>query len=83
MESILRAGRQMFPTWPSSVLINAPQLPFEQELCKEWNVPAGPASQRVRVRSNIPTLVVSGAVDAKTGAEWGNTLRARCRTPPT
>ena len=69
--SILRAGRQVFPAWPSSVLINAPQLPFQQELCKEWNVPAGPASQRVRVRSNIPTLVVSGAVDAKTGAEWG------------
>jgi pimeloyl-ACP methyl ester carboxylesterase len=69
--AILRAGRKMFPTWPSTILINAPQLAFEQELCKEWNVPAGPASQRVRVRSNIPTLVVSGAIDAKTGAEWG------------
>jgi pimeloyl-ACP methyl ester carboxylesterase len=56
---------------PSTVLINAPQLPFEHELCKEWNVPAGPESQRVRVHSDIPTLVVSGDIDSKTGAKWG------------
>jgi pimeloyl-ACP methyl ester carboxylesterase len=68
---ILRAGKQVFPTLPDSVLINAAQLPFEDELCQAWNVPPGPASQRVRVRSNIPTLVVSGAIDAKTGAQWG------------
>ncbi len=69
--AILRAGRRVFPTLPASVLINAPQLPFEDELCRIWNVPAGPASQRIRVRSSIPTLVVSGAIDAKTGAKWG------------
>ncbi|HEX3370839.1 MAG TPA: alpha/beta hydrolase, partial [Candidatus Cybelea sp.] len=68
---ILRAGKAAFPTLPDSVLINAPQLPFERELCQAWNVPPGPASQRVRVRSNIPTLVVSGAIDSKTGAQWG------------
>lgn len=69
--AILRAGRQAFPTLPDSVLINAPQLPFEHELCKAWNVPEGTASQRARVHSTIPTLVVSGAIDAKTGARWG------------
>jgi pimeloyl-ACP methyl ester carboxylesterase len=69
--AILRAGRREFPTLPDSVLINAPQLPFEHELCQVWNVPAGPPSQRIRVRSTIPTLVVSGAIDAKTGAKWG------------
>jgi len=53
------------------VLINAPQLPFEHELCRVWNVPVGPQSQRVTVRSTIPTLVVSGAIDSKTGAQWG------------
>ncbi|HEY2555073.1 MAG TPA: alpha/beta hydrolase [Candidatus Cybelea sp.] len=68
---ILRAGKQVFPTLPDSVLINAPQLPFERELCQAWNVPPGPASQRARVRSSIPTLVVSGAIDSKTGAQWG------------
>lgn len=77
--AILRAGRQVFPTLPDSVLINAPQLPFEHELCQVWNVPVGPPSQRIRVRSSIPTLVVSGAIDAKTGARWG---RYAARTLP-
>lgn len=69
--AILRAGRHAFPSWPAPVLINAPQMPFQRELCRVWNVPRGPASQRVRVRSRIPTLVVSGVIDAKTGWEWG------------
>jgi pimeloyl-ACP methyl ester carboxylesterase len=68
---ILAAGRRVFPTFPSSVLVNAVQLPFERELCNRWDVPKGPDSQRVRVRSAIPALVVSGTFDAKTGAEWG------------
>jgi len=67
---ILHAGRQEFPSFPASVLLNAPQLPFEQELCRVWNVPKGPASQRARVNSDIPALVISGTFDAKTGAEW-------------
>jgi pimeloyl-ACP methyl ester carboxylesterase len=69
--AILRAGRREFPTLPDSVLINAQQLPFEHELCQVWNVPVGAPSQRVRVRSTIPTLIVSGTIDAKTGARWG------------
>lgn len=68
---ILRAGKREFPAFPDSVLINAVQMPFEHELCKAWNVPAGPASQRVQVRSTIPTLVVSGTIDGKTGARYG------------
>jgi pimeloyl-ACP methyl ester carboxylesterase len=68
---ILAAGHRFFPQLPDSVLINAPQLPFEHELCQQWDVPEGPASQRVRVRSDIPALVVSGTFDVKTGAEWG------------
>jgi pimeloyl-ACP methyl ester carboxylesterase len=69
--AILRAGRRAFPLFPSSVLAQAPQLPFEHELCRAWSVPKGPASQRRRVLSHIPTLVVSGTFDSKTGAEWG------------
>jgi pimeloyl-ACP methyl ester carboxylesterase len=69
--AILRSGRKVFPTFPASVLVNAPQLPFLKELCREWKVPKAPASQRARVHSDIPTLVVSGAVDSKTGAKWG------------
>ncbi|MBV8491391.1 MAG: alpha/beta fold hydrolase, partial [Candidatus Eremiobacteraeota bacterium] len=46
-DAILRAGQRVFPAWPRSVLMNAPQLPYEHELCGKWNVPMGPASQRV------------------------------------
>ncbi|HEY1428402.1 MAG TPA: alpha/beta hydrolase, partial [Candidatus Tumulicola sp.] len=69
--AILHAGQVEFPTLPEPVLMNAPQLPFEHELCAEWDVPAGPNAQRIRVRSDVPTLVVSGAIDSKTGAKWG------------
>ena len=69
--AILLAGKREFPAFPDSVLTNAVQMPFEHELCKAWNVPVGPASQRVTVRSKIPTLVVSGTIDGKTGARWG------------
>ena len=68
---ILKAGREAFPDFPDSVLINAPQLPFEEELCQAWNVPKRPDSQRVRVASDVPALVVSGTFDSKTGAQWG------------
>lgn len=68
---ILRAGKQAFPRFPESVLRNAPQLPFEHELCRAWKVPKGVASQRERVVSDIPTLVISGTFDSKTGAAWG------------
>ncbi|HEY1682777.1 MAG TPA: alpha/beta hydrolase [Candidatus Tumulicola sp.] len=68
---ILLAGKAEFPDFPDSVLINAPQMPFQHEMCAAWNVPTGPSSQRVRVHSDIRTLVVSGAIDAKTGAKWG------------
>ena len=42
-----------------------------EELCRVWNLPEGPVSQRVRVNSDVPVLVVSGTFDAKTGAVWG------------
>lgn len=70
-EDIRRAGKRVFPTFPDSVLKQAPQLPFEHRICKVWDVPKGPAAQRKRVRSDVPALVVSGTFDSKTGAEWG------------
>jgi pimeloyl-ACP methyl ester carboxylesterase len=70
--AIFEAGRRAFPRFPASVLVNAPQLPFENQLCGVWKVPEAPASQRVRVRSDVPALVVSGSLDSKTGARWGS-----------
>ncbi|MET9728654.1 alpha/beta fold hydrolase, partial [Streptomyces zaomyceticus] len=68
---VLRAGRRAFPGFPDSVLAHAPQLPFEHDLCRVWNVPDRTAVQRIATHSKVPTLIVTGTFDAKTGASWG------------
>ena len=68
--AILTQGRLAFPTYPDSVLAQAPQLPFETEDCAIWNVPPAPSSVRQVTRSTIPTLVIAGSFDAKTSPQW-------------
>jgi pimeloyl-ACP methyl ester carboxylesterase len=67
---ILAKGLLAFPTYPDSVLSQAPQLPFETEDCAVWNVPTAPSSIRDATTSGIPTLVISGSFDAKTSPMW-------------
>ena len=67
---ILAQGRLAFPTYPDSVLSEAPQLPFETEDCAIWNVPSADPSIREVTTSSIPTLVISGSFDAKTSPQW-------------
>ncbi|MGW7467568.1 alpha/beta fold hydrolase [Streptomyces xantholiticus] len=68
---VIRAGRRAFPSFPRSVLANAPQLPFLHADCRAWDVPAAPRSIRNVTRSDIPTLVMSAGFDAQTGASNG------------
>ncbi|MER7753285.1 alpha/beta fold hydrolase [Kitasatospora sp. NPDC097643] len=68
---VLAAGRRAFPGWPDTVLAHAPQLPFEYDVCRVWNVPDRTAVQRIATVSDAPTLIISGTFDAKTGASWG------------
>ncbi|MBF9068994.1 alpha/beta fold hydrolase [Streptacidiphilus fuscans] len=67
----LTAGLRAFPTFPISVLAQAPQLAFLRQACRAWDVPAADPSIRAVTRSAIPTLAVSGSFDAQTGAVWG------------
>ncbi|MFJ9813446.1 alpha/beta fold hydrolase [Streptomyces sp. NPDC101158] len=67
---VLKAGRRNFPGWPDSVLAQPPQLPFEHDLCRAWNVPDRTAIQRVATFSKVPALVLAGSFDMKTGASW-------------
>ncbi|MEV6776114.1 alpha/beta fold hydrolase [Streptomyces syringium] len=67
---VLKAGRRAFPGWPDSVLAQAPQLPFQHEVCRVWNVPNRAISHRVATTSAVPTLLVAGTFDAKVGASW-------------
>ncbi|MFG3346107.1 alpha/beta fold hydrolase [Streptomyces sp. NPDC048018] len=76
---LLRAGRRNFPGWPDTVLAQAPQLPFEHQVCQVWKVPDRTAIQRVATFSTVPTLLLSGTYDAKTGASWA---RVAARTLP-
>ncbi|WP_424890103.1 alpha/beta fold hydrolase [Streptomyces sp. XH2] len=68
---LLRAGRRAFPGWPDTVLAQAPQLPFQHQVCRAWDVPDRTRSQRVATSSSVPALIVSGTFDTKTGASWG------------
>ncbi|MFD0514905.1 alpha/beta hydrolase [Streptomyces aureus] len=67
---VLKAGRRAFPGWPDTVLAQVPQLPFQYDVCRLWDVPDRAAVQRVATTSAVPTLLVSGTFDAKTGASW-------------
>ncbi|MEJ8644349.1 alpha/beta hydrolase [Streptomyces sp. MS1.HAVA.3] len=49
----------------------APLLTFLHPDCAVWNVPAAAPSIRDVTRSDIPTLALSGAFDAQTGADNG------------
>ncbi|MGW7189180.1 alpha/beta fold hydrolase, partial [Streptomyces sp. NPDC054838] len=68
---VLRAGQAAFPSFPRSVLAQAPQLAFLHADCAAWNVPAAPRSVRDVTHSDIPTLVMSAGFDAQTGARNG------------
>ncbi|MFG2715071.1 alpha/beta fold hydrolase [Streptomyces goshikiensis] len=65
---LLNAGRKAFPGWPDTVLAQAPQLPFQYAACRIWNVPDRTATQRTATKSAVPTLLISGTFDTKTGA---------------
>ncbi|MBB5120211.1 transporter [Streptomyces eurocidicus] len=67
----IRGGQDAFPSFPRSVLAQAPQLTFLRPDCEVWNVPAAPRSIREATRSDIPTLALSGGFDSQTGAAAG------------
>ncbi len=70
-QSVIEAGRRAFPTFPDSILKNAPNLPFMRENCRDWNVPAVSPLVRAVTRSSIPTLVISAQYDAQTAPSFG------------
>ncbi|MER6199762.1 alpha/beta fold hydrolase [Streptomyces sp. NPDC001586] len=67
---VLNAGRRAFPAWPDAVLAQAPQLAFQDKVCRVWNVPDRTAAMRVAPVSSVPTLFINGTGDMKTGASW-------------
>ncbi|MFF4445736.1 alpha/beta fold hydrolase [Streptomyces sp. NPDC001502] len=76
---VLNAGRRAFPDWPDPVLAQAPQLAFQDQVCRVWNVPDRTAAMRVAPVSTAATLFINGTGDMKTGASWA---RKTARTLP-
>jgi pimeloyl-ACP methyl ester carboxylesterase len=68
-DNVVNEGRRAFPSFPTSVLAQAPQFPFQAEICQVWQVPKAPASQRAVTRSAIPTLIIAGGYDAITAPQ--------------
>ncbi|MFI8962729.1 alpha/beta fold hydrolase [Streptomyces sp. NPDC053493] len=68
---VLRAGRRLFPTFPRSVLVNAPFLAWLHQDCEAWDVPPADPSVRQRTYSDVPALVLSGGFDAQTAPSSG------------
>ncbi|MFF5446508.1 alpha/beta fold hydrolase [Streptomyces sp. NPDC012888] len=67
---VLAAGREAFPRWPEPVQAQAPQLAFQNQVCRVWNVPDRTAVQRVPAVSSVPVLFLNGTFDMKTGTSW-------------
>ncbi|WP_245985118.1 alpha/beta fold hydrolase [Streptomyces tateyamensis] len=70
-EEIFEAGRRAFPSFPDSVVANAPALAWLHADCRAWDVPAAPRSVRDVTHSDIPSLVLSGGFDAQTAPSNG------------
>ncbi|MFF3859988.1 alpha/beta fold hydrolase [Streptomyces sp. NPDC002209] len=70
-DAALQGGRKEFPSFPRSVQAQAPLLTFLHPDCDAWNIPPAARSIRDVTRGDIPTLALSGAFDAQTGADNG------------
>jgi pimeloyl-ACP methyl ester carboxylesterase len=68
--SVIAAGQSAFPTFPASMHVNAPNLPYMRPNCAAWNVPPVDASIRDVTVSSIPTLVMASQYDGQTAPSF-------------
>lgn len=61
--------RTRFPFLP-----DANPMVFSYEVCRAWGVSPAPAVENQPVKSNIPTLLISGTYDPATPAKWAAEL---------
>jgi pimeloyl-ACP methyl ester carboxylesterase len=77
-DDVIASGERAFPKFPKEArgaLEQAPQFPFAADICRLWDVPKGPATQRDIDRSGkIPTLVIAGTFDALTSTQTAEKL---------
>lgn len=75
----LTEEKKLFPNLPASVLAQAPQFPFMNEICKVWKVDKAPNEQRELQGDAIPVLVISGSYDAMTSTKYAEATEYKIR----
>ena len=65
-EQMRDAGKEALPEFPDAVLSLLPQTPYVFSDCLAWDVGPAPPGLNAPVRSDVPVLLVSGALDAVT-----------------
>ena len=80
---IVADGRVAFPTYPTTVLAQTPQMPFATEDCAVWDVPKAPDFIKDVTTSSIPTLVINGSFDGKTSPMWATYVAKTLRSSTT
>lgn len=68
----LETAQSAWPDFPEAVQSQGPQVAWEREKCEAWNVPKAPSVVREATESDIPTLVLSGSFDPKTGVRFAD-----------
>jgi hypothetical protein len=71
-QAVVAAGKRAFPTFPRSILRNAPNLPFMRENCAALNVRAAPSIVRAQTESGVPALVINSQYDGQTAPSFGS-----------
>lgn len=82
-ERVVEAGRAVLPDFPDAVLALSPQAPYMLGDCAQWNVPAAAPSVAAPVTSDVPALIVSGALDAITAPPNGEAVASGLKNATT
>jgi pimeloyl-ACP methyl ester carboxylesterase len=82
-EKVVDAARAVLPGFPDAVLALTPQAPYMFGDCAQWNVPAAAPAVAAPVVSDVPALIVSGALDAITAPPNGEVAAGGLRNATT
>jgi pimeloyl-ACP methyl ester carboxylesterase len=69
-ERALSYARTAMPGLPDAVLSITPTGSFIFDECRAWGLGRSDAASHVPVRSNVPTLILSGTFDSSTAPSW-------------
>jgi pimeloyl-ACP methyl ester carboxylesterase len=71
-EAIDAQAQQAFPGVPEALTVLVPNLGRVFDECARWNVPPAPDDVSAPVRSDLPTLLLSGTFDTQTRSAYAD-----------